>query len=465
MAVYQFSIVGLCHHDFGDNLSELPDKIRNRKLLASIEHDNPLEKDAVIVYLGNKVVGYVRTDERLLACAIIRHLRKDVMRLTFQDLDVRGRVVTASIEVKDRVVARSHRKHDDIFDRITLNITPLPEREEKHRLHAMIFSLKTHVENNEAWDEDAEEYLAYIQDHLWLDVSAESLADIKQILSTMKKLFGLGEDYAEPIRRLTMTVDRMGSDETYLLQRQELFDMANSIDSSIYGIECGEEIRSFLMSDIATHAMGLDQCLNNILGILRYRLLPREKYRKVMTALAICIKHNRDEINVQSNNNYMKQDDNEEVRVVADARPTIQQTMNFYGSIGQQIAHVDKIEAHFDKESNMQVEHADEISEAAALPVQNPVKTLSPVENVCSFIRPGVTDDEQRLQIHYEIKNLVANFSLADICSYLSQMVKDGKILLPISPQVAFDELHRLGLPSAETNGYNYKTFCKYYRK
>ena len=40
-------------------------------------------------------------------------------------------------------------------------------------------------------------------------------------------------------------------------------------------------------------------------------------------------------------------------------RPNVNQTFNFYAPIGQQIAHVDKIEAHFDKDMTMHVDDSD----------------------------------------------------------------------------------------------------------
>lgn len=42
-------------------------------------------------------------------------------------------------------------------------------------------------------------------------------------------------------------------------------------------------------------------------------------------------------------------------------KPTIQQTFHFHGSVGQMIAHVDKIEAHFDKGMGMQVMNAESV--------------------------------------------------------------------------------------------------------
>lgn len=52
----------------------------------------------------------------------------------------------------------------------------------------------------------------------------------------------------------------------------------------------------------------------------------------------------------------------EVLKTVNANRPQVTQTMNFNAPIGQQIAHVDKIEAHFDKDMGMQILNADEVS-------------------------------------------------------------------------------------------------------
>lgn len=49
-------------------------------------------------------------------------------------------------------------------------------------------------------------------------------------------------------------------------------------------------------------------------------------------------------------------------------KPVIQQTNNYYAPIGQQINHVDKIEAHFDKDMGIQVDGHDIMSKASASP-------------------------------------------------------------------------------------------------
>lgn len=53
----------------------------------------------------------------------------------------------------------------------------------------------------------------------------------------------------------------------------------------------------------------------------------------------------------------------EVLKAVNANKPQITQTFNFNATVGQQIAHVDRIEAHFDKDMGMQVFNADEICE------------------------------------------------------------------------------------------------------
>lgn len=59
------------------------------------------------------------------------------------------------------------------------------------------------------------------------------------------------------------------------------------------------------------------------------------------------------------------------LKAAVQARPQVTQTLNFNAPVGQQIAHVDRIEAHFDKDMGMQVANAGEINHGAPLPGPN----------------------------------------------------------------------------------------------
>ena len=81
-------------------------------------------------------------------------------------------------------------------------------------------------------------------------------------------------------------------------------------------------------------------------------------------------------------------------------------------------------------------------------------------EKISYLIHPAIKDD-QILEIHSELKRLVRTQRIPEICLYLQQMKKEGKILLPASPLTAFTELKRLGMPNGE--GFTEKNFKKYY--
>ena len=83
-------------------------------------------------------------------------------------------------------------------------------------------------------------------------------------------------------------------------------------------------------------------------------------------------------------------------------------------------------------------------------------------EELFHFIHPEV-DDSEEVKIHQAVKKLVKRFGVKEICDYLSQMAREKKVLLPQKPNVAYDELVRMGMPNGER--FALKTFEKYYRK
>ena len=148
-------------------------------------------------------------------------------------------------------------------------------------------------------------------------------------------------------------------------------------------------------------------------------------------------------------------------------RPNVNQTFNFYAPIGQQIAHVDKIEAHFDKDMTMHVDDSD-----GALSVDNGKgnadfsdngKAEATADDMFRFIHPSL-DDAGAQAVHREVVNLCKRFGIQEICAHLYILASDRKILLPISPMSAFEELRRIGMP-ADRKGYDYRTFTKYYKR
>ena len=99
---------------------------------------------------------------------------------------------------------------------------------------------------------------------------------------------------------------------------------------------------------------------------------------------------------------------------------------------------------------------------ATELPSENVVINHKPDEEPFKFIHPSICGEEVWL-IHDEVKRLVSNHGIPEICDYLYQMSRDGRILLPKMPSVAYVELVRMGMPTCK--GYSEKYFNKFYRK
>ncbi len=105
--------------------------------------------------------------------------------------------------------------------------------------------------------------------------------------------------------------------------------------------------------------------------------------------------------------------------------------------------------------------HTDDVVEAEAECIMQNAECIM-TEELFHFVHPEV-DDEGAWRIHNAVKRLVARQGIQEICSFLLQMKKDGKVLLPQSPSVAYTELVRIGMPNGE--GYSLKTFERYYKR
>ena len=86
----------------------------------------------------------------------------------------------------------------------------------------------------------------------------------------------------------------------------------------------------------------------------------------------------------------------------------------------------------------------------------------NPDEEPFKFIHPSISGDEV-WQIHEEVKRLVKHQKIPDICIYLRDMKQKGKVLLPLSPTVMYEELVRLGMSTGK--GFTEKHFGNYYMK
>ena len=81
-------------------------------------------------------------------------------------------------------------------------------------------------------------------------------------------------------------------------------------------------------------------------------------------------------------------------------------------------------------------------------------------EELFHFIHPEV-EEEEAWRIHQAIKRTVANQKPPEICAYLNELKQKGKVMLPPSPSIMYNELVRLGMPTGK--GFSEKYFSSCY--
>lgn len=87
-----------------------------------------------------------------------------------------------------------------------------------------------------------------------------------------------------------------------------------------------------------------------------------------------------------------------------------------------------------------------------------------PQEDLFKYIHVCVTDENERAEIHRTVCNIVRLPKMQLVCKELYKLMKSRKVLCSINPESMLSELRRLGLPSADVNGFSDKNFYHYYK-
>lgn len=143
MTTYIFPINGLRHHDFKERLDELYEHAQGRRVSVSIEHDNPGETDAVIVYMGQSCVGYVRSGtDRERACELIAASGRCSLLGRIVGVCREQRLLWMELTAADAAVVKHPADSPTMLAGWTFNGRTLPIDEGCVRLHAMLSNLE-----------------------------------------------------------------------------------------------------------------------------------------------------------------------------------------------------------------------------------------------------------------------------------------------------------------------------------
>lgn len=226
MPNYRFPINGLRHHDFAERLDELYEHAQGKRMSISIEHDNPGEVDAVIVYWGKKFVGYVRSGEdRERAASLIMQTGRGSLLGKIVEVDREKRWLWLEV-CSEQTLTPTIDTRPNLLTNWSFEGKTLPGDEEEVRLHTMLCNLEMVIEGQEPWDEDMEEWLQYAEQNLWRDISLETSELVKHILTLLTA--GDNTQYRTAASRLQFAIDFMGSPEVRRLQAQQIIGKAKS---------------------------------------------------------------------------------------------------------------------------------------------------------------------------------------------------------------------------------------------
>lgn len=141
---------------------------------------------------------------------------------------------------------------------------------------------------------------------------------------------------------------------------------------------------------------------------------------------------------------------NEILKATKANRPQVTQTMNFYAPIGQQIAHVDKIEAHFDKDSQMQVANV-EGTEIAQMDDFN-ASAQQAIAEIGNELLPIFGNDLQEVQ---QFLNTIKGADNTMITSTVKKLASQGIINERAKNSKLYNILKRHGIYNAGQSTWN----------
>ena len=290
METYKFIINGLRHHDFKDKLDELYEFAPGHRMSISIEHDNAHEEDAVIVYLGSKCVGYVRSGvDRKRACSLLRSSGRGSLLGKIVGVERKNRWLYMEVKTACEV-SKTVDDRKNILSGWEFDGKLLPMEESVHRLHAMLDNLKQVLECEEPWDEDMEEWLLYVEENMWRDISKECSEKVSEILTLLSSGGAHCLEYSEKASRLQYSIDYMASPEVRRLQALQIIDKAHTDAMTLLLLHYGDAAKEAILQlpkELVTLFLKDGEAF---MGRLWYLHRPTKQIRALNTLLSMMVR-------------------------------------------------------------------------------------------------------------------------------------------------------------------------------
>ena len=140
---------------------------------------------------------------------------------------------------------------------------------------------------------------------------------------------------------------------------------------------------------------------------------------------------------------------------------------HFHAPVGQNIAKVENMTVHMDKDGKIQVMNADNI----ATPTEQPAPATEPQQPITKpdielfrFIHYNITDESERVRVHMAVCNIVKLPKMPMVIDALKELIDDKKVMKSIKQDSMLAELRRLGLPDGSVQGFSDNNFFSAYK-
>lgn len=142
-------------------------------------------------------------------------------------------------------------------------------------------------------------------------------------------------------------------------------------------------------------------------------------------------------------------------------------TFNFNAPVGQSIANVERMEVYMDKDGNLQVMNAEQLSaqsETTPQQVEQRTPTSIPEEDCFKYIHYYIEDEKERMRVHKAICHIVKLPKMQQVIDALKELMDNKRIMRTIKQEAMLAELRRLGLPDGSTTGFSDNNFFSAYK-
>ena len=141
-----------------------------------------------------------------------------------------------------------------------------------------------------------EEWLVYVDQELWRDISSDCSEKVEQLLRLLTDGTPVQPLYADKALRLQLAMDRMGSPEVRRQQAKHICQRAfsPSMDELLCYYKGDEPLQAVLTLPAELLRLYLTDS-EALMGRLWYYRLPREQVRGVLTLLALMVRLRKDE--------------------------------------------------------------------------------------------------------------------------------------------------------------------------